>query len=216
MWNFSRTSRPPESAAAVTSRQAAERQVASSQGYDLPPYTKFNDFKTWKENGPPVGTLSHYPIRVAIKEHHRLLAGTAAGGRPDLDPGDHAENDRAPLPEPMEDPLGRERAGRLQAHVTLAGDEISERHADAGSVRVTRLFSARRIGNSSIAQSTCRVSGEAPVVARFGCAIPSRCTDADATSTDSLTEIRTRLPKFVALAPQEAQITWILYGIICS
>jgi len=47
----------------LTSRQAAERQVASSQGYDLPPYTKFNDFKTWKENGPPVGTLSHYPIQ---------------------------------------------------------------------------------------------------------------------------------------------------------
>ena len=44
----------------------------------------------------------------------------------------------------------------------------------------------------------------------------SRCTDVDATSTDSLTEIRTKLPKFVALAPQEAQITWILYGIICS
>jgi ABC-type glycerol-3-phosphate transport system substrate-binding protein len=44
-------------------RQNAERQVAASQGYDIPPYTKFNDFETWDEEGPPKGTLSHYPIR---------------------------------------------------------------------------------------------------------------------------------------------------------
>jgi hypothetical protein len=64
MWNFSKNKSAAKSLLLhLTSRQAAERQVASSQGYDLPPYTKFNDFKTWKENGPPVGTLSHYPIQ---------------------------------------------------------------------------------------------------------------------------------------------------------
>ena len=42
---------------------SAEKQVAASQGYDIPPYPKFNDFKTWDEEGPPKGTLSHYPIR---------------------------------------------------------------------------------------------------------------------------------------------------------
>ena len=44
-------------------RQNAEKQVAASQGYDIPPYPKFNDFKTWEEEGPPRGTLSHYPIK---------------------------------------------------------------------------------------------------------------------------------------------------------
>ncbi len=37
--------------------------MAASQGYDIPPYPKFNDFKTWDEEGPPKGALSHYPIR---------------------------------------------------------------------------------------------------------------------------------------------------------
>mgnify|MGYP003694450469 CR=1 FL=1 len=46
-----------------TLRQNAEKQVAASQGYDIPPYPKFNDFKTWDEEGPPKGSLSHYPIK---------------------------------------------------------------------------------------------------------------------------------------------------------
>ena len=37
--------------------------MAASQGYDIPPYPKFNDFKTWDEEGPPKGSLYHYPIR---------------------------------------------------------------------------------------------------------------------------------------------------------
>jgi ABC-type glycerol-3-phosphate transport system substrate-binding protein len=44
-------------------RPAAEKQVAASQGYDIPPYSKFNDFKTWEDEGPPKGALSHYPIK---------------------------------------------------------------------------------------------------------------------------------------------------------
>ena len=44
-------------------RPAAERQVAASQGYDIPPYPKFNDFKTWAEEEPPKGSIYHYPIR---------------------------------------------------------------------------------------------------------------------------------------------------------
>jgi ABC-type glycerol-3-phosphate transport system substrate-binding protein len=64
VWSFSRNKQAAKSLLLhLTSRQAAERQVASSQGYDLPPYTGFYDFKTWNENGPPPGTLSHYPIK---------------------------------------------------------------------------------------------------------------------------------------------------------
>ena len=47
----------------LTLRQNAEKQVAASQGYDIPPYTKFNDFKTWDEESPPKGSISHYPIK---------------------------------------------------------------------------------------------------------------------------------------------------------
>jgi hypothetical protein len=35
--------------------------VASSQGYDVPAFAKLNDFKAWAEEGPPKGTLYHYP-----------------------------------------------------------------------------------------------------------------------------------------------------------
>ena len=59
-----RTSRRPRAcSSSSTLRQNAERQVAASQGYDIPPYPKFNDFKTWDEEGPPKGSLSHYPIK---------------------------------------------------------------------------------------------------------------------------------------------------------
>jgi hypothetical protein len=34
--------------------------VDACQGYDLPPFIKFNDIKTWDEQAPPKGALSHY------------------------------------------------------------------------------------------------------------------------------------------------------------
>ena len=64
VWNFSKNKPAAKSLLAhLATRQAAEKQVAASQGYDIPPYTKFNDFKTWEDEGPPKGTLSHYPIK---------------------------------------------------------------------------------------------------------------------------------------------------------
>ena len=45
----------------MSTREAVEKLVAACDGYDLPPYVKFNDFKTWEDVGPPKGTLSHYP-----------------------------------------------------------------------------------------------------------------------------------------------------------
>jgi ABC-type glycerol-3-phosphate transport system substrate-binding protein len=64
VWNFSKNKPAAKSLLEyLTSRENAEKQVAASQGYDIPPYQKFNDFKTWDEEGPPKGTLYHYPIR---------------------------------------------------------------------------------------------------------------------------------------------------------
>ena len=64
VWNFSKNKPAAKSLLEfLTLRQNAEKQVAASQGYDIPPYVKFNDFKTWDEEGPPKGSISHYPIK---------------------------------------------------------------------------------------------------------------------------------------------------------
>ncbi len=64
LWNFSKNKAAAKNLLEfLTMRQNAEKQVAASQGYDIPPYTKFNDFKTWDEEGPPKGSISHYPIK---------------------------------------------------------------------------------------------------------------------------------------------------------
>jgi ABC-type glycerol-3-phosphate transport system substrate-binding protein len=64
VWSFSKNKAAANSLLEYLAlRPAAERQVAASQGYDIPPYPKFNDFKTWDEEGPPKGSLSHYPIK---------------------------------------------------------------------------------------------------------------------------------------------------------
>ncbi|MGZ3342234.1 MAG: extracellular solute-binding protein, partial [Reyranella sp.] len=64
IWNSSKNKAAAKSLLEyLAMRPAAEKQVAASQGYDIPPYPKFTDFKTWEEEGPPKGTLSHYPIK---------------------------------------------------------------------------------------------------------------------------------------------------------
>ena len=62
LWSFSKNKPAAKSLLEyLAMRPVAEKQVAASQGYDIPPYPKFNDFKTWEEEGPPKGTLYHYP-----------------------------------------------------------------------------------------------------------------------------------------------------------
>ena len=53
--------------------------MAASHGYDLPAYAKLTDFKTWDEEGPPKGTLSHYPNRSG-----QILAVSAAPAPPEI------------------------------------------------------------------------------------------------------------------------------------
>lgn len=64
LWNFSKNKAAGKSLLEfLAQRQNAEKQVAASQGYDIPPYSKFNNFKTWAEEGPPKGSIYHYPIQ---------------------------------------------------------------------------------------------------------------------------------------------------------
>jgi hypothetical protein len=44
-------------------RSSVEQTVAASHGYDIPPFEGLHDFKTWEEEGPPKGTVYHYPPR---------------------------------------------------------------------------------------------------------------------------------------------------------
>jgi ABC-type glycerol-3-phosphate transport system substrate-binding protein len=62
IWGFSPNKPAAKSLLAhLSTRAAAERMVSASGGYDLPSFEKLTDFKTWAEEGPPKGTLYHYP-----------------------------------------------------------------------------------------------------------------------------------------------------------
>lgn len=61
-WNFSKNQSAAKSLMVFLSQKsAAEQLVAASGGYDLPAFANFTTFKTWAEEGPPTGTLYHYP-----------------------------------------------------------------------------------------------------------------------------------------------------------
>ncbi|HEY3075861.1 MAG TPA: extracellular solute-binding protein [Burkholderiales bacterium] len=62
IWKFSKNKAAAKSLLMhLSQRSSVEKQVAASQGYDIPAFAKLNDFKTWAEEGPPKGTLYHYP-----------------------------------------------------------------------------------------------------------------------------------------------------------
>jgi ABC-type glycerol-3-phosphate transport system substrate-binding protein len=60
----------------MSQRPAVEAMVAASQGFDNPSFAGLTNLKTWAEEGPPKGTLYHYPIR----DNHQLasIAGAPA------------------------------------------------------------------------------------------------------------------------------------------
>jgi ABC-type glycerol-3-phosphate transport system substrate-binding protein len=62
VWKFSKNKEAAKSLILHLSQASSvERLVAASGGYDLPAYEKLTTFKTWAEEGPPKGTLYHYP-----------------------------------------------------------------------------------------------------------------------------------------------------------
>jgi ABC-type glycerol-3-phosphate transport system substrate-binding protein len=62
IWRFSKNKPAAKSLIThISQRSAVEKMVAASQGYDIPAFARLNDFRTWAEEGPPRGTLSHYP-----------------------------------------------------------------------------------------------------------------------------------------------------------
>jgi ABC-type glycerol-3-phosphate transport system substrate-binding protein len=62
IWNFSKNVPAAKSLIAhLSTPEAAEKMVIASGGYDLPSFEKLTLFKVWQEEGPPKGTLFHYP-----------------------------------------------------------------------------------------------------------------------------------------------------------
>ncbi len=58
IWGFSSNKAAAKSLLLHLSRRSSvEKLVAASHGYDIPPFEKLHDFKTWEEEGPPKGTL---------------------------------------------------------------------------------------------------------------------------------------------------------------
>jgi ABC-type glycerol-3-phosphate transport system substrate-binding protein len=81
IWNFGKNKPAAKSLLTHLSQPAAaERMVAASGGYDLPSFSKLTTFKTWAEEGPPKGTLYHYPN----PHDHQVLSIAAAPAPPKI------------------------------------------------------------------------------------------------------------------------------------
>jgi len=75
IWSFSKNQSAAKSLLAYLSQaSSAEKMVIASGGYDLPSFEKLTTFKTWAEEGPPKGTLYHYPNPY----NHQTLSVAAA------------------------------------------------------------------------------------------------------------------------------------------
>ena len=76
IWNFSKNKSAAKSLLAYLSQPSAvEQMVVASGGYDLPAFEKLTTLKVWAEEGPPKGTLYHYPNPY----NHQILS---VGGAP--------------------------------------------------------------------------------------------------------------------------------------
>jgi ABC-type glycerol-3-phosphate transport system substrate-binding protein len=80
-WSFGKNKSAAKSLLAHLSQPAAvEKLVAASGGYDLPSFEKLTTLKTWAEEGPPKGTLYHYPN----PHNHQILSIAAAPAPPKI------------------------------------------------------------------------------------------------------------------------------------
>jgi len=80
-WNFSKNKSAAKSLIAhLSTRASAERLIRASNGYDLPSFDSMNDFTIWDEQGPPLGTSSHYPNRKGGDQQFSLAAAPAPAG----------------------------------------------------------------------------------------------------------------------------------------
>ena len=124
IWKWSKNIPAAKSLLAhLSERSSIERMVAASGGYDIPGFSGLRDFKTWAEEGPPKG---HGIQLSAAGRSDRLDRRSARAGedrQPDLQPGDHDQDDRQVHPgrrvDRQSDRLGRLGTRRFHAHLKL-------------------------------------------------------------------------------------------------
>jgi len=81
IWSFGKNKEAAKSLLVHLSQPVAiERLVAASGGYDLPSFANLTTLKTWAEEGPPKGTLYHYPNPYS----HQVLSIAGAPAPPKI------------------------------------------------------------------------------------------------------------------------------------
>jgi len=81
VWSFSKNKEAAKSLIVHLSKPASiEKMVVASGGYDLPAYEKLTTLKVWQEQGPPKGTLYHYPNPY----NHQTLSIAASPATPKI------------------------------------------------------------------------------------------------------------------------------------
>jgi ABC-type glycerol-3-phosphate transport system substrate-binding protein len=79
IWSFSKNKEAAKSLLVHLSQpESIAKLVAASGGYDLPAFEKLTTLKTWAEEGPPKGTLFHYPNPY----NHQILSIAASPAPP--------------------------------------------------------------------------------------------------------------------------------------
>jgi ABC-type glycerol-3-phosphate transport system substrate-binding protein len=79
IWKFAKNKEAAKSLLVHLSQpDAIEKMVTASGGYDLPAFEKLTTLKTWAEEGPPKGTLYHYPN----PHKHQILSISASPAPP--------------------------------------------------------------------------------------------------------------------------------------
>ena len=81
IWSFSKNKSAAKSLLVHLSQPSAiEKMVEASGGYDLPAFEKLTTLKVWAEEGPPKGTLYHYPN----PHNHQILSVAAQPAPPKI------------------------------------------------------------------------------------------------------------------------------------
>jgi ABC-type glycerol-3-phosphate transport system substrate-binding protein len=79
IWNFGKNKQAAKDLLMRLSQpDAVEKMVVASGGYDLPCYANLTTLKVWQEEGPPKGTLYHYPN----PHNHQTLSIAASPAPP--------------------------------------------------------------------------------------------------------------------------------------
>jgi ABC-type glycerol-3-phosphate transport system substrate-binding protein len=81
IWTFSKNKAAAKNLLLHLSQASAvEKMVEASGGYDLPAFEKLTTLKVWAEEGPPKGTLYHYPNPY----NHQILSVAAQPAPPKI------------------------------------------------------------------------------------------------------------------------------------